>query len=74
MNIFNRLLIKYSLRPYKTTKLPTGVSVIPLQKWKNNRKQKLMITKTESRQERTQERISKTTNRAKAWKRRRTTK
>jgi len=27
MNIFNRLLIKYSLRPYKTTKLPTGVSV-----------------------------------------------
>lgn len=32
-----------------------------------------MITKTESRQERRKETISKVTNRAKAWKRRRTT-
>jgi hypothetical protein len=32
-----------------------------------------MITKTEARQERTKERVSKETNRSKAWKRRRTT-
>jgi|NorSeaMetagenome_1021524.scaffolds.fasta_scaffold08593_6 hypothetical protein len=32
-----------------------------------------MITKTEARQERTKERVSKETNRAKAWRRRRTT-
>ena len=32
-----------------------------------------MVTKTESRQERTKERISKSTNRSKAWRRRRAT-
>lgn len=33
-----------------------------------------MITKTESRLEKTKERIDKTTNRSKAWRRRRATK
>ena len=32
-----------------------------------------MVTKTEARHEKTKERISKTTNRALAWRRRRTT-
>ena len=32
-----------------------------------------MITKTEARQERTKEMVSKETNRGKAWRRRRTT-
>jgi len=40
MNLFNRLLIKYSLRPYKTTKLPTGVSV---SHYKNGR---IIVTKS----------------------------